>query len=86
MAGKGFRYTIGSRAVAVAIMTEVLRHAEHVADVKYGKADTSQVAEELVRLAWDVEYKPTAERLVLTIDAGISTERQPAEPEPAVEL
>jgi hypothetical protein len=69
------QYTIGSRAVAVAIMSEILQHATELADAKHGRADAPEIADELVGLAWDVEYKPHAERLVLVVDAGISSER-----------
>lgn len=75
------QYSIGSRAVAVAIMAEILQHATELADAKHGKADTPEIADELVALAWDVEYKPTAERLVLIVDAGISHERPVKQPE-----
>lgn len=69
------QYTIGSRAVAVAIMSEILQHATELADAKHGKADAPEIAEELVTLAWDVEYKPHAERLIMVVDAGIQSER-----------
>lgn len=69
------RITIGSRAVAVAIVAEALDMAYANAQAA-GELDaynqTQMVAEQLVTMAWDVEYKPTAERLVLTIDAGIT--------------
>lgn len=73
------QYTIGSRAVAVAIMSEILQHAAEIADAKHGKADLPEIADELVTLAWDVEYKPHAERLILIVDAGISHERSRVE-------
>lgn len=74
-------YSIGSRAVAVAIMAEVVNGL--LGDVPpleleqaVGRGDFEEVsrlmADQLVRVAWDVEYKPNAERLVLVIDAGIS--------------
>lgn len=69
---RGKRLTIGSRAVAVAVLTETLQQAQERADQRLGKGDLGDVAEELVQLAWDVEYKPTVERLVLTISAGIA--------------
>lgn len=77
------QYTIGSRAVAVAIMSEILQHATELADAKHGKADTPEIADELVSLAWDVEYKPNSERLVMVVDASISHERGQVETQPA---
>ena len=82
---RGKRLTIGSRAVAVAVVKEALDEACK----KAGAVDKSdiytwspQIAEELVNLAWDVEYKPTVERLVLTISAGIeSPDRMRSTPE-----
>lgn len=64
------RITIGSRAVAVAILAEALREA-----VQAGTAEPTpeEVADKLVGMAWDVEYKPTAERLVIILDAGITS-------------
>lgn len=77
------QYTIGSRAVAVAIMTEILEQACQKAGV--GESELSiysaTVADELVSLAWDVEYKPHSERLVLIVDAGIQSERRRPDPE-----
>lgn len=70
------QYTIGSRAVAVAIMAEILQHAKELADAKHGGSDMADVADELVKLSWDVEYKPHSERLVLIVDAGIQSERR----------
>jgi hypothetical protein len=93
-AREGKRLTIGSRAVAVAIMTEALDMAYANAQAA-GDLDaynqTERVADQLVRMAWDVEYKPTAERLVITIDAGVTSgdqmrstpEDQPPEVGPA---
>lgn len=69
------QYTIGSRAVAVAIMSEILQHATELADAEYGKAGVPEIADQLVSLAWDVEYKPNAERLVMIVDASITAER-----------
>lgn len=70
------RITIGSRAVAVAILTEVLDQAFAEA-MRSGELDpynsTALVADRLVSMAWDVEYKPTAERLVLILDAGVTS-------------
>lgn len=70
------RITIGSRAVAVAILTEVLDQAFAEA-MRSGELDpynsTALVADRLVSMAWDVEYKPTAERLVIILDAGITS-------------
>jgi hypothetical protein len=72
MAGK--RLSIGSRAVAVAVVTEALQAAAEMAEQRTGKTDLSEaeVADALVAQAWDVEYKPNAEKLVLIIDAGIA--------------
>lgn len=64
------RITIGSRAVAVAIMGEAIRAASEGAG--RGLAP-DELADKLVSMAWDVEYKPTAERLVLIIDAGVTS-------------
>lgn len=72
------RITIGSRAVAVAIMAEALDQACRNAGVGAAESEvyafSGPIAEELVRLAWDVEYKPNSERLVLILDAGITSE------------
>ena len=70
------RITIGSRAVAVAILTEALDQAFAEAQAS-GELDpynsTHLVADKLVGMAWDVEYKPTSERLVIILDAGITS-------------
>jgi hypothetical protein len=80
--------------VAVAIVQEALDMAYANAQAE-GELDaynqTQKVAEQLVSAAWDVEYKPTAERLVITIDAGVTSgeamrstpEDQPPEVGPA---
>lgn len=66
------RITIGSRAVGVAILGEALEQA--AADEPNAPyVDMRKVADRLVGMAWDVEYKPTAERLVLILDAGITS-------------
>lgn len=66
------RVTLGSKAVAVAILAEAIRNVED--DLSEGVELTPDVlAGGLVSLSWDVEYKPTAERLVLIIDAGITS-------------
>lgn len=70
------RLTIGSRAVAVAVLEaaieDVIANDEAVRDALHaGELDSSALADGLVRAAWDVEYKPNAEKLVLTISAGI---------------
>lgn len=68
------RLTIGSRAVAVAIVAEAIRAVAHSGS-PIGDDITMyahELADEFVELAWDVEYKPTAERLVITIDAGVT--------------
>lgn len=66
------RITIGSRAVAVAILGEALEQAAaDEPNVPY--VDLRRVADNLVGMAWDVEYKPTAERLVIILDAGITS-------------
>jgi hypothetical protein len=72
MAGK--RLTIGSRAVAVAILSQAIQEASTLSgdDSVQLSTDASRlIAGRLADLAWDVEYKPTVERLVLTISAGI---------------
>lgn len=84
------RLTVGSRAVAVGVIAELLRAAE---DNLGGIViqNVPALADEIVDLAWDVEYKPTAERLVITIDAGVTSgdrmrstpEDQPTEVGPA---
>lgn len=66
------RITIGSRAVAVAIVAEVLKASHPGGNVAANDDDLAAWADNVVTMAWDVEYKPTAERLVLTIDAGIT--------------
>lgn len=63
------RLTIGSRAVAVAVLTEAIRGAEDTAGRTRLAAD--ELAELIVAEAWDVEYRPNAEKLILTISAGI---------------
>lgn len=75
MASEGKRLTIGARAVAVAILTEAIRCCEdEVGDLRL-PADV--LADELVDLAVDVEYQPRAEKLILTINAGIiATDRK----------
>ena len=84
-ASKPRRLTIGSRAVAVAIVEDALRVAAASAGLDLGRMDGARpaaydLADELVNLSWDVEYKPNAERLVLVLDASLEHDR---EPEPA---
>lgn len=64
------RLTIGSRAVAVSVVEALV---EKVIDNSAAAGDFSprDLAEGIVAEAWDVEYKPNVERLVLTISAGI---------------
>ncbi len=77
------RITIGSRAVGVAILAEAIREASAIQqpgmpraaidDVQLEPAAAALIADRLVGMAWDVEYKPTAERLVIILDAGITS-------------
>ena len=81
MASEGKRLTIGARAVAVAILTEAIRCCEdEVGDLRL-PADV--LADELVDLAVDVEYQPRAEKLILTINAGIIAADRKRAPSPA---
>jgi hypothetical protein len=77
------RLTIGSRAVAVAIVEDALRVASAGVglDLTGGRV-AYELADEVVRLAWDVEYKPNAERLVLVLDASLEHD-EPEEETPA---
>ena len=73
-ARKPGRITIGSRAVAVAILAEALHEASDLgAGAMLDQGACNIVADNLVGMAWDVEYKPTAERLVIILDAGITS-------------
>lgn len=73
MAGK--KLSIGSRAVAVAVMQHAVELACDKAIAKTGgDPDTAVIADELVKIAWDVEYKPNAERLVIVLDASIDAD------------
>lgn len=71
------RITIGSRSVAVAVLAEAIREAlpgQYEAEILDGRGElTETLADRLVTIAWDVEYKARAEKLVITIDAGVST-------------
>jgi hypothetical protein len=67
------RITIGSRAVAVAILAECLEQAAEEVIGDRNEPTMNQLADKLVGMAWDVEYKPTAERLVVILDAGITS-------------
>lgn len=68
------RITIGSRAVAVAILAEAIGQASRLGpNTQLEAAACNHIADELVGIAWDVEYKPTSERLVLILDAGITS-------------
>lgn len=72
MAGK--KLSVGSRAVAVAIVQHAVEAACAKAIAKSGEPDTAVIANELVNIAWDVEYKPNAERLVIVLDASIDAD------------
>lgn len=72
MAGK--KLSVGSRAVAVAIVQHAVEAACEKAVAKSGDPDTAVIANELVNIAWDVEYKPNAERLVIVLDASIDAD------------
>lgn len=78
------QYTIGSRAVAVAILSEVVRRAmpPTMSIARTDEEIAADIADALVTAAWDVEYKPNAERLVLIVDAAISSDRSRREDEP----
>lgn len=68
------RITIGSRAVAVAILAEALHNASNLGGgTMLDQGACNIVADNLVGMAWDVEYKPTAERLIIVLDAGITS-------------
>jgi len=82
------RITIGSRAVGVAILAEAIRLASDEAfDAgALSDHDASKIADKLVGMAWDVEYKPTAERLVLILDAGVtSSDKMRSTPEDVID-
>ena len=68
---RGKRLTIGSRAVAVAVLQDVIAAAAEHVDFETSDNPARELADALVSAAWDVEYKPTVERLVITISAGI---------------
>lgn len=69
------RITIGSRAVAVAILAESIGIAagEVWDEDALSDKNAAELADRLVGMAWDVEYKPTAERLIIVLDAGITS-------------
>ena len=74
----GRRISIGSRAVAVGALTEMLNWAATELGTQYDLQDPEQAAElanelagKILEAAWDVEYKPTAQRLSITFDVGI---------------
>lgn len=79
----GKRLTIGSRAVAVAILAEALREASTLPDDDQLTDKSCQlIADRMVAEAWDVEYKPVGEKLVITLNAGIaSPDRMRSTPE-----
>lgn len=64
------KLTIGSRAVAVAIVAEAI-NAARKAMPQGVDWSPQELAEQLVTEAYDVEYKPNAERLVIVLDAGL---------------
>lgn len=65
------RLTIGRKAVAIAIIGDLLDMAAERATKKAGgKPTTHDVATAVVELAWDAEYKPHSDRLVLTLDSS----------------
>lgn len=68
------RLTIGRRAVAVAILADLL---ERAAEEAGGEPTTTQVAEQVVAMSWDAEYKPNADKLVLTLDASFEAPQGP---------
>ena len=71
MAREPKRLTIGSRSVAVAILQQAISEASQIGDIRLSDESCRHLGEQLVGIAWDVEYKPTAEKLVITISAGI---------------
>lgn len=66
----GRKLTIGSRAVAVAIVAEAVNAAWKSIE-NPDEVSPQLLAEKLVSEAYDVEYKPNAERLVIVLDAGL---------------
>lgn len=72
------RLTIGRKAVAVAIIAELLDvAAERALELAGHDPSAQEVAEAIVTLAWDVEYKPNADRLVIVLDASFEAPQGP---------
>lgn len=72
------RLTIGRKAVAVAIIGDLLDVAAERAQEAAGREPSvHEVAEAIVALAWDVEYKPNADRLVIVLDASFEAPQGP---------
>lgn len=76
------RTSVGSKAVAVGALTELVAVALARLGGTYDLSEEVPVAElaaeiapELIGYAWDVEYKPTAQRLVVVFDVGVDLTR-----------
>lgn len=69
------RLTIGRRAVAVSIMAEAIREAMRQVELDYPPGvpfdQPAAIAERLVSIAHDSEYKMRSDQLVLTLDASM---------------
>lgn len=72
------RLTIGRKAVAIAVIGDLLEIAADRAQERVGKdPSVNDVATEIVAIAWDVEYKPNADKLVLTLDSSFEVPQGP---------
>lgn len=72
------RLTIGRKAVAVAIIGDLLDvAAQRATDTAGREPSVHEVAEAIVALAGDVEYKPNADRLVIVLDASFEAPQGP---------
>ena|SRR6201991_4799256 len=84
------RTSVGSKAVAIGALTELVAEALSRLGGTYDLSQEVPVAElaneiapELISYAWDVEYKPTAQRLVVTFDVGVDLSKGREVREPA---
>jgi hypothetical protein len=85
------RTSVGSKAVAIGALTELVAVALERLGGTYDLSEevpraelAAEVAPELISFAWDVEYKPTAQRLVVVFDVGVDLTRpEPENAEPA---
>lgn len=72
------RLTIGRKAVAIAVIGDLLDIAAERAAERVGREPSvNDVATEIVGIAWDVEYKPNADKLVLTLDSSFEVPQGP---------